>query len=497
MSLFSRKGGSKGGVVKAPSYDPYGRFKNTGDGIFGFRKDKHVVMPGVTMYEEERLKSVKDYVYKETGKPCTLSQELINDVYSIYVNDSVKRRPSNDKNEIRHRVLDKVYDSLTKIVTVDSPLYTQMLTRELALVLQKVEDEVKQEQQKQPGNGGEYGDDDDDSGLGSSMSSGGGDGEDDGEGAGTGDEGKGDDEEGNESQLPGKEAGNGTGQDRPSLGDIVDKALDNASDAIEKAKNNTDKKIKNLEDQLGKEAMKDLMNSNPEFLEEIDVLKDRLKKVSINKQSIQKVMEKILNESQNYFSTKFKRVEESLFDCEECEDLFGLEFLHPIFKNAEIMSVGNETRIYKGKLDLYLDCSGSMDSMRVFEGTNIRMIDLAKGIAMVLFRMGMIDNLYFFDNSLYEINNINEISILSFSKSGGTNFNKVVEKIKMNGNNSVVITDGYDNCREYSKQAFWIGIGGTKFDRYRGNDSAFNNYRENRQCVAYNPDTSKFDYCVN
>jgi hypothetical protein len=493
MSLFSRKDGTKGGVVKAPSYDPYGRFKNTGNGIFGFRKDKHVVMPGVTQYEECRLESIKDYVEKETGNPCTLSQELINDVYSIYVNDSVKRRPSNDKNEIRHKVLDKVYDSLTKVVTVDSPLYTQMLTRELALVLQKVEDEVKQEQQKQPGNGGEDGDADDDSGLGSSMSSGSGDGEDDGEGA--GDEGEGDGKEGDESQLPGKKAGKGTGQDRQSLGDIVDKALENANDAIEKAKSNTDEKIKNLEDQLGKEAMKDLMNSNPEFLEEIDVLKDRLKKVSINKQSIRKVMEKILNESMNYFSTKFKRVEESLFDCEECEDLFGLEFLHPIFKNAEIMSVGNETRIYKGKIDLYLDCSGSMDSYETFEGTSIRMIDLAKGIAMVLHRMGMIDNLYFFDNCLYKIENINEISILSFSKSGGTNFNKVIDMVSEKGNNSVIITDGYDNCRKYSKQAFWIGIGGTTFAPY--GDSAFTNYRENKQCVAYNSNTSKFDYCTN
>ena len=58
------------------------------------------------------------------------------------------------------------------------------------------------------------------------------------------------------------------------------------------------------------------------------------------------------------------------------------------------MSVGNENRIYKGKMDLYLDCSGSMSTTETFEGKHIQMIDLAKGIAMILHRMGMIENLY-------------------------------------------------------------------------------------------------------
>ena len=475
MSLFSRKDGQKDGGFTAPTFDPYERYKNTGSGIFGFRKDNHVVLPGVTMHEEFKLKKVKDYVQKETGKPCTLSQELINDVYSIYVNNDIKRRPANEDNTIRHKVLDKVYDSLTKIVTVDSPLFTQILTRELAMALQIVDDEVKEKQQEQKGEGDGDGDGES-QGL---ETPAGGDGEGEGEG-----------DDGDSAKGASKDSGS---SNRKSIEDIVDKALDNAKDNIDKAKAKADEKIKDLEDQLGKEAMKDLMNADPEFLEKMDELKHKLKAVSINKDSIKKVMEKILNESQNYFSTKFKRVEESLFDCEECEDLFGLEFLHPIFKNAEIMSVGNETRIYKGKMDLYLDCSGSMDSQENFEGTNIRMIDLAKGIAMVLFRMGMIENLYFFDGGLYEIKNINEITILSFSKSGGTNFNNVVNKIKENGNNSVIITDGFDGCQEYSKQAFWIGIGGTTFDSY--GDSAFNTYRSNRQCVAYDSSSSKFNYC--
>ena len=482
MDLF-RKNGNVGGVVKAPSYDPYNRYKNTGSGIFGFRKDKHVVVPGVSYYEELKLKKVKDYVAKETGIDCTLSQELINDMYSMYVNGNVKKRPEDDSNSLRHMVLDKVYDSLTKIVTVDSPLYTQILTRELALVLQKVDDHVRSQQEQ---NGESNAD-----GLESNT----GDGQENGDGDGDGNDGEGKGESESEGSNPdqgGTSAGKG---DSNSNREFVEKALNNAENQIEQAKNNADEKIKNLENQLGKEAMKDLMNNDPEFLEKIDDLKYRLEAVSINKDSIKKVLSKILNESLNYFSTKFKRVEESLFDCEECEDLFGLEFLHPIFKNAEIMSVGNENRIYKGKMDLYLDCSGSMSTTETFEGKHIQMIDLAKGIAMILHRMGMIENLYFFDTSLYKIENVNEMTILGFSKSGGTNFNRVVQMINSNGNNSVIITDGEDRCGIYSKQAFWIGIGGTQFNNDYG-DSLFSSYRNNKQCVAYNPVSSKFDYCT-
>jgi len=482
MSFFSRKNGSKGKGVETPAYDPYGRYKNTGEGVFGFRKDKNVIIPGVTSYEQKQLVRVQEYVAKETGKECTLSQDLINDVYSIYVNGDVKRRPSNDDNEIRHKVLDKVYDSLTKVVTVDSPLFTQVLTRELALVLQKVDDDVKQEQENQKDNG-EGGGEGEGEGLESSMGEGdsGDDKEDD-------DKSK-DQSENNGSKGATKDSGS---SNRQNLESIVDNALNNATDAIEKAKETADEKIKDLENQIGKEAIKDLMGNDPEFLEKIDELKYQLEAVTINKDSIRKVMEKILNESMNYFSSKFKRVEESLFDCEDCEDLFGLEFLNPVFRNAELMSIGNESRIYKGKMDLFIDCSGSMSSNAQFEGNNLRMIDLAKGIAMVLFRMGMIENLYFFDGRLHQINNVNELTILSFSKSGGTNFENVIAKIKENGNNSVIITDGYDQCESYTKKAFWIGIGGTTFSN---NDGAFPTYKATKQCVAYNPHSSRFDYC--
>lgn len=489
MSLFNRREGSNTGWgFKAPSYDPYGQYRNSTPGVFGFRKDKHVVMPGVTAYESMRLNRIKDYVEDKTNQPCTLSQELINDVYSIYVNGEVKRRPNDGSNSIRHKVLDRVYDYLTKVVTVDSPLFTNILTRELALVLQKIDDEVRKEQEKQgkPGNGLESGQDEK-----GQQQEGGGD-EQEGE---NGSDGSG------QSDAESNGAGKGTGGESVRRDDdlekMVDKVFDNNAKEIEDAKNEADKKIKELESQLSKDDLKTLSNGNPEFLDEVDKLRDIIKDLNFNKNSIRSVLDKILNESQNYFSTKHTVVEENIFECEECEDLFGLEFLNPIFKNAEILNMGNNSRVYKGKFDLYVDCSGSMSSEETFENKRIRMMNLAKGIASTLNKMGLIENLYFFESQLYKVDNVNDLTILGFSKSGGTNFNLVMEKIQEEGNNSVILTDGFDNCNIYDKKAFWIGVGGTQFDGYGSDESnAFNMFRRNNQCVAYNPQTSKFDYCT-
>lgn len=492
MSLFNRKEGSNTGWgFKAPSYDPYGQYRNSTPGVFGFRKDKHVVMPGVTAYESMRLNRVRQYVEDKTGEPCTLSQELINDVYSIYVNGEVKRRPNDGSNAIRHKVLDKVYDYLTKVVTVDSPLFTNILTRELALVLQKIDDEIRQEQQQQgkPGDGLESQGESKGEGKGDPQNGqpeeGEGEGEDNGDG--TSDA---------KSNSAGKKGGESVRRD-DALEKMVDKAFENNKEEIEKAKEEADNKIKELESQLSKDDLKTLSNGDPEFLDEVDKLRSIIKDLNFNKNSIRSVLDKILNESQNYFSTKHSIVEENIFECEECEDLFGLEFLNPIFKNAEILNMGNNSRVYKGKFDLYVDCSGSMSSEETFENKQIRMMNLAKGIASTLNKMGLIENLYFFESQLYKVDNVNDLTILGFSKSGGTNFNLVMESIQEQGNNSVIITDGFDGCRIYDKKAFWIGVGGTTFEGYGNDDSnAFNMFRKNKQCVAYNAQTSKFDYCT-
>jgi hypothetical protein len=475
---FLKKVKKDKGSLSAPLkkfYDPY----EESDGLVK-KIRKEVILPGVTRNEEDRLSRIHKYIEEKTGKPSTLPQHMINDVYSMYVNRDIKKKPVTKYNAVKQKVIDSAYNSLTKMVATDSALFSQIITKEIAIYMQQVQDmleeDMTEEEKKENG------------GLDQEMPSG----NEKGEGKGEGDS-DGDDENENDGdgKSQGNDGSNGASKSGSGLENKLDKIIEQSSKKLEQAMKDADKEIKEIEQLLGKEAAKELSDSDPTFLEDFKKLRELLKRVTFNKDSIKTVLMKILNKSQNYFSKNSILVEESIFDAEELEELFGLEFLHPIFRNAGIMDIGNEGRIYTGKIDLYLDCSGSMSSTASFGGTSIRMSELVKGIAIILYRMNMIDKLYFFDTQIYEIKEINEFTILSFNRSGGTEFDRVVHQALENKRNSVVITDGEDSCNSYAKNVFWIGIGGTQFSR---NDQ-FKTYRALRQCVAYNPKTTNFDYC--
>lgn len=490
MDLFKTRKGS--GSVKTPSFDPYNVWKVEED-FLGIKREMQVILPGVTYMEGQSLKGIHKHIEASTGQESTLPQHVINDVYSMYMNGDFKMRGAEKHTEIKHRVLGEVYNSLTKVVTENSQMASQMVTKELSIYLTKLDKQIQEEMEKNgQGTGGK------------SVFDGGADSQSDGQS--DGQEGDSGDSQSQEGAGAGKgsgagdsghgkpQPGSGSGSGKKSTEDIVNDALDSSREELKNALDKAEKTMKDLEEKIGKGAMKDLDSQDLNFLDEIDSIKQALNRVSVNKDSIKSVLAKILNKSQNYFSKNATVIEESIFDAEELEDLVGLEYLHPIFGLAGILDVANETKLYTGKIDLYLDCSGSMGSSETFEGTNIRMIDLVKGIAMVLFRMGMIEKLYFFSGRLYEIENINEFTILGFDKGGGTDFNRVVEQCISNGRNSVVITDGEDSVDKYIKNVFWIGVGGTRFTGY-GGEGAFKDYRKSGQCVTYNSSNSLFEFC--
>ena len=502
MSFIRSTKKQSGGSWQAPTTDLYNRY-STG-GMFG-DTSKQVIMPGVTANEKRRLNGVSQYVEEKTGNDCTLPQHIIEDVYSMYANEDFKRKETNNTNVVKQKIIDKVYNSLTKTVTQGSPLFSQIVTQEMAVYMQKVHEELEEEmlkhQQKEETNS-PAGDCDEAGGQGESDS----DKQDNpgdtnadgnaqpGQGKQEGGQKQSDDQgnQGAQSNEAGSGSGKGEGDDDVSkqTSDKLDDILDKYDKDLEKASKAASKKMQELEDKLGKQALQDLSENEPEFLEKIEGIRKVLNAVSINKQAIEKILKKILNKSENYFSKKHHVVEESLFDCEACEDLYGLEFLSPMFKNAELMNIVNAKKVYTGKVDLYLDCSYSMHDREEFDGKSIRMCDLVKGMALVMHKMGMIQNLYFFDDDLYHIKNVNEFTILAFDKTGGTNFNKVADSIIVNQENAVVITDGCDRVEKYVKEAFWIGIG--KYANFQ--NSGFETYRKMSQCAAYSPLSNTFEY---
>lgn len=504
MNLFgnTRKHLEGGKREQKIAYNPYTEWKKTQENSLGLGVDSHIILPGVSDKEKIRLSGVKDYVEKVTGEKCTLPQHLIEDVYSMYVNRDIKKKPATKGTALKNKIIDKVYNSLTKVVTEDSPLFTSMLTREIAIYMQKVQRQLEEEEKKQQGEG--EGNDEEGEGGGQGQSKGvfedrGDDEDSDNDGSGKGGDSEDGEDESNSSQPAGGKQPSKEDAPDATHGDLdeaLDKILDDTSQDLDKAIDKATKKMEDLKESLGEKAMKDLSEKDPEFLDNVDKLKDALRKVKVSKDSIKNVLVKILNESQNYFSAKYTVKEESIFESDELDDIESLELLHPVFKMAEMMEVVNLSRIYEGKIDLYLDCSGSMGAHENFDGQSIRMIDLVKGIAIILFRMDMLDKLYFFDTELTEIKNINEFTILGFNKSGGTDFDKVVKQVASNGRNSVVITDGEDGCTNYIKNIFWVGVGGTRFDSRWGSGAAFPTYKSLGQCVTYNSRNGLFDKVI-
>lgn len=458
------------------------------------KKNPNLIKPGVDWHEERTLKGVRDYVQKVTGQECTLPQHCIEDVYSMYVNDDVKRAPSHKGNEVKQKLLDSTYNSFSKVLTKNSQLFSNILTREISVFMQQLQDQIEQENQQQKGGDHESPFDvGDDPGEGEGEGQ---PGEDEGQGSGQGEGGEGENDtenEGEENEGGSNGKGGASHDSVPDTkSDQFDKAMDKNKDKLDQAINRAEKKMEELKEQLGEEALEELSKGDPSFLDTADRLKSELKKLALNKENIRECLKKILDKSESYFSLKYHEKEESIFDADELDDLDGLELLHPVFRNTQLLDVVNKTRQYEGKLDLYLDCSGSMSS-HVKVGTgSMSLADLTKGIAIVLLRMKMIDKLYFFDSSLYEIKEVNEFTILSFSRSGGTDFDNVVRQATANGRNSVVITDGEDSVSTYIKNVFWVGVGGTRFQSRWGSGQAFQLYRKNNQCVTFEPNSQKF-----
>jgi len=465
MSFLSERKGTGGGW-KAPSNDLYGIWGRGNNSMFSVVR-KQVILPGVTEREEEMLETVPGYIESSTKKVCTVPMDLIEDVYSMYANEDIKRLETTSKNAVRQEILDKAYNSLTKDLTRGSKLFSMIVTKELSVWMQKVIDEIEEEQEKEDDKKeqtqSEAGDCDQAAGQGS------------GDESGSDPEGNGQDDESDDEKMTGKETGVDAG-----AGHGMTRAINSQDKALDAAMKKANKKMDELESRLGKEALKDLQNTEPDFLENIEEMLKLSRKSIIDKASMERTLKKILNKSENYFSKNSTIVEESLFDCEECEDLVGLEFLNPVFRNSGIMDIVNQTRKPIGKMDLFLDCSGSMDWNKLnIEGKQIPLIDVVKCIAVIMYRLGYIERLYFFDQFLYEIENINEWTILGFNNSGGTNFDVVIDKINENGRNSIVITDGEDRVSDYCEKAFFVGVGGTRFG------DGFQPYKDARQCVTH------------
>jgi hypothetical protein len=121
-------------------------------------------------------------------------------------------------------------------------------------------------------------------------------------------------------------------------------------------------------------------------------------------------------------------------------------------------------------------CGGDLD--------RVCRIDLAKALAMQMKQMGILGELYEFEDRPKKILNT-DMSILMMAARGGTNIATVVDNVIKTGNNSVILTDGESHVQNYTHKALFIGVG-TDFHYFKHYEGAGKKFVETGQCIAYN-----------
>jgi hypothetical protein len=200
--------------------------------------------------------------------------------------------------------------------------------------------------------------------------------------------------------------------------------------------------------------------------------------------SLKEKIKKLLDKSVSYFSAKKKTVTEDLFNSDNIAGLEDYIELHPKLRKLFIEDITIKETEAVGKIDIYIDTSGSMGSScgSKIEDQHVSRIDFAKSFIIKMKEMDLLKDVYIFDTRVRKYKD-DDFSIAVLEANGGTNIDKVVEKVKIGENNAIIITDAEDRCSLYSHKAFFIGLEGCKFHHFEKH--ILQKYVDNSQAIVF------------
>lgn len=487
--------------------------------------DADLVNDSVSRAVRSQLKNLDPEIEKNYDK--LLPRHLVNDLYSLYYNPSgsMKFEGLDKSNKVKFDILDSINNSLIKIVTNNSHIGSYVYTEEIGKFLYKKFMTLPPEQREQlskamdqcnqPG-GGQGQQPNKPQPGGGSQGKGKNDPNNQPPGKGRPDEDQ--DHGGRQDSDPNAQAENNAdntarGGANNSHGNNSQK--DMSQDAADKIANDLEKAVENMSNMLNsKQSQKELEQAFKDAEQKLDKLKDigvdiedddqlpedekkeiiknlnnldnirySLQRLNTSKDKVLKAVDKILNGTSNYFSPRCVTKDVEIFEADQLLDINGLELLHPIFRNSRLLDLSVTERKYIGKFDLYVDCSGSMSSGCGGDLGGIMRIDLAKSLAMQMRELGILGDLYEFEDRPKKIMN-SDISILMMAARGGTNIENVMQNILKTGNNSVILSDGESYVSTYSHKALFIGIG-TDFHYFKYDRGTGSKFVEENQCIYY------------
>jgi hypothetical protein len=233
----------------------------------------------------------------------------------------------------------------------------------------------------------------------------------------------------------------------------MDNAMDN--DLQEQMFENVNKSEK---DGGGAEAGK----LSPQYIRQVA---SQLQNIKLSMGSLKDKIKKLLDKSVSYFSARKETIYEDLFNADSVAGLDEFELLHPKLRKIFMEDVTIKETKSVGKIDVYIDISGSMSDNCGISDHRISKLDFCKAMVVKLEKMDMLNDVYLFNNSVKKYRK-DPISIAMLDTSGGTDINRAVQKIEQNKVNALVITDAEDCCSTYSDKAFFIGVKGARFNHF-------------------------------
>lgn len=258
---------------------------------------------------------------------------------------------------------------------------------------------------------------------------------------------------------------------------LLDKMIDNASQICKDIDNNIPDDI---QDKMFNESVSSTGAGkiSPDYLKKIAT---KLESLNFSMEGLKEKIKKIMDKSLSYFSAKKVTILDDLFNTDNIANLDDYVSLHPKLRKILVEDITIKDHKLIGKIDVYIDISGSMDSgCGTFntQGDYITKIDFAKSFTAKLKSMDMLNNVKLFNTKIYPCNN-DIISIAMIHCDGGTSLDTVVKDIIINNTNAIVITDAEDRCNVYSDKAYFVGVAGSKFNNFT------NEYLNNDQCIVF------------
>lgn len=287
------------------------------------------------------------------------------------------------------------------------------------------------------------------------------------------------------------------GFNQDDVNNILDKMLDNRSSKdmydklMDDAQNTCKAMDEAMDDDIQERMFENANKSNgegpagklsPDYMRQVAA---RLESIKLSMGSLKEKIKHLLDKSTSFFSARKEVIYDDLFNADDISGLEDYELLHPKLRKIFAEDLMIKEHKYIGKIDVYVDVSGSMSSscgVQNTEGQIISKIDFAKSMIAKLKQLDMLNDVYLFDTRLKKYKN-DLVSISMIDCGGGTTIDVAVNNVNKTNTNSLIITDAEDRCYTYAEKAFFVGVAGANFDYF--SPDIMQQYANKNQVVVF------------